>query len=97
MNQNLGNHLHYSNAIAHGQSNASQVDKHDRHILTESESENLAKTSRIPHSSTATEVGEISGWGQICILSQTNDIHFVSYWCNVLVRNLARALICFQL
>jgi len=53
MSHNLGNHLHCSHAIAHGQNNASQVDKHDKHILTESESENLAKTSRIPHSSTA--------------------------------------------
>lgn len=53
MSHNLGNHLHCSHAIAHGQSNASQVDKHDKHILTESESENLAKTSRILHSSTA--------------------------------------------
>lgn len=74
MNQNLGNHLHYSHAIAHGQSNASQVDKHDKHILTGSESENLAKTSRIPHSSTATR-GEIRGWG----VRYVDEIKFTSY------------------
>lgn len=60
MSHNLGNHLHYNHAIGHGQSNASRVDKHDRHILTESGSENLAKTSRIPHSLTAkTNMGRV--------------------------------------
>lgn len=45
--RNLGNHQHYNRATAHGQNNASQVGRPGKRILTGSESESLAKTSRI--------------------------------------------------
>lgn len=49
MKHNLGNHLHCNHAIGRAQNSASRTDKHGRHILIESESENLARTSRIYH------------------------------------------------
>lgn len=78
---NLGNHQHYNRAIAHGQSTASQVDKHGKHIWIESESENLAKTSRIPHSSTATK-GENKGGQE----RPVNVINLQAVFCFLLVQ-----------
>lgn len=44
---NLGNHQHCNHATAHARNNASQVGRPGKRILTGSESESLAKTSRI--------------------------------------------------
>lgn len=49
MYHNPDNPRHCNHAIDHGQNDASLMDRFDKYILIENESENLARTSRIYH------------------------------------------------